>query len=1192
MYLQALELIGFKSFADRTRLTFQPGMTAIVGPNGCGKSNIADAVRWALGEQSAKALRGAKMEDCIFNGTDARKPMGMAEVSLSFAECENVLGTDYHEVTVTRRVFRSGEGQYFLNKTACRLKDIHRLFMGTGIGTTSYSLMEQGRIDQVLSSRPEDRRAVFEEVSGITRFKADKKEALRKLEQTEANELRLGDVIREVKRQIGSVQRQAGKARRYQVLRDELRSLEIQRACRLIAGLDQQLTALTDENATVTETLTADDAAICALTADETRLRAEIAQLDVSAGTAMQAAADFRNRLERNHDQTRTNRERIGEQERLVERDTAAVEAARAQQAEQAEVLRLLRERICETRARRRDAAAALDEKNRLWQTHEQTVTRARSQVHELRRETVEIESALARLQNELTTLEQAERTMVLRRERLLVEQEQAGETAEAAGVREREMGEQMQALQSAVADAEQTLSGLLKRRETVRAEIQSVDERVKELNAALATLRGQLEILAAAETQSQDFPGGARRLLENDTDAGRPPVMGTLARVVEVDDGYVPAVEAVLRSVADAVLVADRDMALRALDFVTTHRAGSVRLAAVRIDGDAVAVSEAARHDALIGHVRCDAAMMPLMRRLLAGVRVVDGPTEAPVAGERLVTREGMVVSHDGIFEFRDPAEAAADPLARRRRIRELEGRQKSLETEIRACSASRDGYLREATEAGTALEQQRRLIDERRRALALHEGQGLVFSREAEKARQRLKTVALELDQSEERNRENGLKKSSISTRMGEVHARRETNRRQIEERNTELQALEQTRTPLFDEVSEQRLRTAEIVQTLQHIENQAPAVEKRLLEIAALIEERETAAAAARVAIARMRDAIAEAESQTDALELAVGEEARRIGALRAAHDECTGALKVTLGELNDRRRQLDRMQNRRAELQVALVEHRLQRANLIERMSADYSVGEAELLRTPPPEDSGMDPAAQEAQIVEMKSRIEAIGPVNLVAIEEYRELEERYAFLSQQHDDLSKAREQLLDTIRRINTATSEMFSQTFTQVNANFQVMFEKLFTGGTARLELADGEDVLEAGIDIIARPPGKRPQSISLLSGGERTLTAVALLFAIFMIKPSPFCLLDEIDAALDETNINRFLGILSGFLDQSQFIVITHNRRTIAAAQVIYGVTMPQSGMSRMLSMKFRDSNGAGELEPVAENHNAEA
>ncbi len=1196
MYLQALELIGFKSFAERTQLVFQPGLTAIVGPNGCGKSNVADAVRWTLGEQSAKALRGAKMEDCIFNGTEDRKPMGMAEVSLTFADCEDVLGTEYHEVTVTRRVFRSGEGQYFINKTPCRRKDIHRLFLGTGIGTTSYSLMEQGRIDQVLSSRPEERRAVFEEASGITRFKTDKKEALRKLEQTEANLVRLSDVIREVKRQIGSVQRQAGKARRYQAFRDELQALETARARDVLADLDRRLSAVTSEDAAAMETLAAAEKMIGELTEREATLRAEIEHLDEATGVSQQAASDYRSRLDRNRDQVRVNLERIAEQEALVTRDTADIETAHRQQAEQNEWLNQLQTQIAETRERKQKVAAELAEKDRQWMEHEKTTAGIRHQIDELQRETIEAENALARLQNELTTLEQAERTTVLRRERLLAEQEQATTIADAAAAREEEMAEQMQTLQNAVRETEAALTELQRQRQTVTEEMASVDDRLKELQSSLAGVQGQLELLRAAEAAAEDFPGGARHLMSAVSDDEPAAVLGPLAHALEVDKGYLPAVDAVLRPLSDALLVSDRDHALQALDHVSKHNAGSVRLAAVNGAAGPEPDREPAPDagDSLLSHVRCRDELQPLLQRLLGGVRVVETPADVPAEAprhSRWVTRQGILLRGDGIYEYRDPKEAASDPLARRHRIRELERRQKTLETEIRNCRDLREGYVRELKETETELEEQRKACDERRRALALQEGQTLVIAREAAKSRQRLETVATELEQLDQRNHENGLKKGSLSARMGEVHTQRENNRRQISERNARLQELEHDRTPLFNEVSAQRTRTAEINQSLQHLENQLPSAKKRLHEIEQLIGDRKQAIATAHESIERMRQAIKESETHTGELETAVQAEEERLAGMRTVRGERAADLHTVGATLSEQRHTQERLREQHSQLQVRLTEQRMQRANLLERMAADYNIGEKELMEPAHPEPAGettepTETAARDERILEIKSRLEAMGAVNLVAIEEYRELEERHAFLSQQHDDLVTSRQQLLDTIRRINLSTSEMFTQTFNQVNDNFQVMFSQLFNGGTARLELTDDTDVLEAGIDIIARPPGKRQQSISLLSGGERTLTAVALLFAIYMIKPSPFCMLDEIDAALDETNINRFLGILNGFLEQSQFIVITHNRRTISAAGVIYGVTMPENGLSRILSMKFRECEDGDALEPLAE------
>ena len=827
MYLKHLEIIGFKSFADRTRLDFDPGLIAIVGPNGCGKSNVSDAIRWVLGEQKPTALRCSKLVDVVFNGTDTRKPLGLAEVSITFTDCEKELGTDYHEVTITRRVYRDGSGEYFINKQQSRLKDVQHLFMGTGIGTSSYSVMAQGQIDAILSSKPEDRRAVFEEAAGITKFKADRKDALRKIEQTEQNLLREADVLREMKRQIASLQRQVGKAQKYKELRDQLRGLDIYVSKHRIHGYDEEL----EQNA---------------------RSRNEIDAAIAEAQDTVTAAESLAQDL---HAQVHVLEDRL--QALAGQQAAAEAEYARAR-----EVIGVNATRVEEYRA------------------------------------------YIARDRNE-------------------------------------------------IAQAKTTL-------EEVAMQAESLDQKAQLLTDSLAAAK------EALEAEEADF-----NALQDAIDAQR------------------ANVEAKRREVADT-------------------------------------------------------------------------------------TRTGTLVNDADV---------------------------------------NRNGAV-ETWKAGT-----------------------------------------------------------TVTTMM-----KREDLMALVTAAENDLREMELKHIPASQRLTERRIAASQMEQELSFIGQQRDAANRRRAELSHTVSGREDQIAGYEDSIRRLTDESGDLLSQLDELKEKASAFVDCINDGRGQRAEMLEKITVADQDAARKRADLDRAKDVRSRLEVASAEATMRRQNVYEHLQDEYGLFADAVMREPDPEwKKGVVPPLSELEgtVGRLQAEIAALGPVNMVAIDECRELEERYAKEKAQEEDLLAAKAQLLDLINNLNGTSGGMFRSTFEQANRNFQTMFTRLFGGGEARLVLLENEeDPLECGIDIIARPPGKRPQSVTLLSGGERTMTAVALLFSIFMIKPAPFCMLDELDAALDDANIGRFVEQLKEFLRQSQFLIITHNQHTIAGSDLVYGVSQQEKGVSRVISMKLSD------------------
>ena len=1198
MYLKSLELVGFKSFADKTRLDFEPGMTAIVGPNGCGKSNVSDAIRWVLGEQSAKALRGGSMQDCIFNGTDERKPLGMAEVSMTLADCEEALGTEYHEVTVTRRVFRSGEGQYFLNKTPCRLKDIQRLFMDTGIGTDSYSLMEQGRIDQILSARPEDRRAVFEEASGITKFKADKKEADRKLDHTEANLLRLADVIREVKRRIGSLQRQAGKARRYQALKEELRSLDVFLTQGRVTEAEANQAAQESQAEGLRRQIEEAHSRLVQVQEEETALRNQLADRDARIATVLETGVQAKSDLEHTQALIEMNRQRIDEYRALSVRDAKANDIAKARLAQQEQRIEDLAREREDARRQEQTAREQLEDVQAKAGEHRERVDDARGRIQQCREQSLQRERQISRIQNELAEMDARERSALLQRERLATEKSRLARLVTASDSRQAEVEAELDALREDANRAAEELRGLEQRRAGLLADLDQVQRKRGELESETAALKAQVEILDDEEGVRQDFPAGARLLLDGPFPPGirTDEVLGPLADHIEIPEEYRPALEGALRAWRDAVVVRDSHTGHRILAALESREEGSLRLAPAAAPDEPGPAHMQAGGTRLVEHISCTDAVRALVRSLLGHVVVVeslDALPPRPWNGMTCVTRSGVVLHASGCMELWKADAQASSPLSRKHRLARARTTLRALEEKAGAAGEERSRLAAQIADLDPAIDEARRSLDTARHRAAQKEGENQVVTEEAAVARERLETVSWELEALQRENESDRTSRTDTHRHMEELQAERDAHAEDIAKQTEELRQIEARHSEIQSALTEQRVEYARVSQRKEHLAGEWATAQERLRDIGAAVKDRAQGIESYAASISRLETTIAQAEGSIRELEATVRRNAEQTESLKRERQGHVEQLKQKEAEQEKTRASVEEMRDAKSEIDVRCTEMRMRRQNQVERMATEYGLSEQEFLAAPAPEwgAEGIPPAeTMETRLAELRTKLEAMGPVNLIAIEEYKELQERYEFLTEQEEDLRKAKQQLMELIRKINRTTSEMFSRTFQNVNENFQTMFRTLFGGGTAKLVLVNEEDVLECGIEIIARPPGKRLQNVSLLSGGERTLTAVSLLLAIYMIKPSPFCLLDELDAALDDSNIGRFIKILRGFLGQSQFVVITHNQQTISAARALYGVTMEKRGISKIVSVRFMpheaDAGEHADRAPVAE------
>ena len=1179
MHLQSLELFGFKSFADKTVFNFHEGVTAIVGPNGCGKSNVLDAVRWALGEQSAKSLRGEEMADVIFNGTETRKPVGFAEVSLTFSDCAEELGIEWHDVRVTRRVYRDGNSEYLLNKTPCRLRDIQSLFADTGIARTAYSMMEQGRIDMILSSRPEDRRAVFEEAAGITKYKTQKREALRKLEATEANLLRIGDVIKEVKRQIGSLQRQAGKARRYQALHADLRVLETHHARKELNSLEHEVAACREEIDRLTQSERSTHGKIDnneSALGDERRaldtIDVEIADSHAAVQRLDSEIAAHRNRIE-------FNKQRAEELAGFIERARREIAEAETKRKKHATEIEQTNSSIAKIEEDLEEKEAELIELTALaGEMHKDRAERD-TRLQALQLALSKSESRISALNEELSGTKARRELTGAQIEELATK---IKTSSEARGKLVAQIAVSLSANRREPADVEASVS----EREKLLSE---TEQHLAGLERTLAEKRSLLEVLRQLNQQGEGLAQGSQALLKGTHSSAkiREAIAGSLVAQLDVDPEFIRAIEAALGRNLHAIILKDAKLTSEIIESLKKNKLGQAALLVPELTASGQRPAGRILPKGALAwasdKLTAPQSLEPLVLQLLGNVAIFPDLEHALESrqGEpalAMATLAGEYVSAEGIVFGGSTEVRAASLLERKAEIADLAKQESALAKERDSLCVKRDKaktavevasrLQREFSEAGREIDNLQSEKTALKRQVATADERIAHLERELRSARDGFAGQKTEFGAFETAQRQNTSREEELTEEINQLRLAIATDR----QRNEHLIAQ---REPMS-------ARDAELVELMTVRNADIAMYERKLATHARESKESET--------LIQNQTAQRE-EAEANRAKIA-SQRATRLATISDREKELR-QLRDSLGELQDRRAQ---RQVRESQLQMK-VDNRLAhisrsyqidlrgftedqsgfekvlRAQLKKRASADdpESVGTDTRVGVAPAKED-LASGDLEQLIADLRTQLDNMGPVNLEAVHEYDELEERYKFLETQNTDLTNSQRELLDVIARINSTTRKLFAETFEQVRANFREMFGELFRGGRADLSLLDENDPLNSGIEITAKPPGKQLQSVSLLSGGERAMTAVALLFAIYMVRPSPFCILDEVDAPLDENNINCFIRVLDRFVQQSQFIIITHNKRTIAKADVLYGVTMEERGVSKLVGVKL--------------------
>ena len=1182
MILKSLILQGFKSFPDRTEIRFAGGLTAIVGPNGSGKSNISDAIRWVLGEQSTRSLRGAKMEDVIFSGTQKRRPVGFAEVSLILDNAEHVFRSDYTEIMVTRRYYRSGESEYALNKKPCRLKDIHELFMDTGLGRDGYSIIGQGRIDEILSLKSEDRREIFEEAAGVTKFRYRKEEATRRLEATEDNLVRIRDVYTELENQAGPLKEQADKAQQYLSLRDELRALEVSLWLERLTGLRGEM----DKNQTDAEQCSAQlDAAKSA----QAELYAQSEQLTNALHRADAAADDLRQQI-RTAEQSRADlASRCAVLEANLKNNADNIERARRECARQNEQAGTLDAQTAEHAARQAVLQAAYEGYINTLRDLEVQEADAQQQAETLRRErealqirqdaqekarfAAELDRTAAqtglsgmdsRKGNIAQDIEQAEQQLEIEQQALLAEQ-----TA-------------LDACCQALEMAENQLAGVARKAEIRQKKVEERTETLAAVTAEVTDTGNRIRMLREMKRDYEGFSRAVKRIMQQ-ADSGRMTgIHGPVSELITVPPKFITAIETALGAAASHIVVDTPQDGKRAIEYLKRTDGGratflpldTIRPMSLKESGLETCPGVCGTADQL---VESSAAYRAIVQNLLARTVVAEDMDAALNIAKkyhnrfRIVTLDGQTIQTGGAMTGGSMSKSTG-VLARESQLHTLEAKAKELEH----TRGQAEQAVHTAKSELAAVEYDRRAIEgERANQQQEHTRLQTVVAQRGAKVdslRTRLEGFRLERDnldaaraQYEQAIADTKQRLSDCTAALAQIAAERQT----LDERQNAWEAA-------HDDciMQMQQVRTAQAENRTEFAAEQRAAenLERLRSEMAAGLNASEQAVVRFEQEAEQMRQQLVEArQMQQDG-----GQDLDRLHELLRAQSDQRMRIEAERTKVdrqaqsrNDEILSLERENGRLTALGVQLKNEETQ---ILDKMWETYELTPtpAEAIRIELP-----DPAAARSQADTLRTQMRTLGNVNLDAPQAYAALTERFEFLRTQKDDLETAQRELQKVIDELTVRMKEIFSSEFAKLNHYFGETFTEIFGGGHAELQLADTSDILNCGIDIKVSPPGKAVKTITLLSGGEKAFVAIALYFAILKVRPTPFCVLDEIEAALDDVNVARYAQYLRRLSGATQFIAITHRRGTMEEADMLYGVTMQEQGVSRMLMLNLAEA-----------------
>lgn len=1198
--LKALEISGFKSFADKTRFEFPAGITVVVGPNGSGKSNIVDAIKWVLGEQSAKSLRGKDMSDVIFKGStgaNSRKPSGSATATIILDNAQGIFAYDAPEVHVTRRVYRSGESEYLINDEPCRLKDIKSLFRGTGVGTDAYSLIEQGKVERILSSSAKERRAIFEEAAGISRFKAKKIEAQRRLDRVETNLVRLADIVDEVGSRYRSVKNQASKAAKYKEFTDRLQELRTfvglkdwRSFSEKLTDLESKVTGLEEESQQLASEI------------EEGQIKAKESETKLDSTSAkivkqQELSSQVRERIAHVESQIELNRSRKSDLTQRVEQLEQQIEKYGKRDSELKERIRLAQEELTSAQKQFDDATASLEhlqsQSSKLTTDREQL----ENQTQEDRAQRSQLRDLISELGKQISGFSSQVDSLTGSQNRL---RSQVEELNTAVGSKKQRLSELVAKKEDLAREAAQSDSQLSEAREKAahsEAELNERKEHLAELNSRNAGLTQRANVIQELEKKQEGVNAGAKQLLQQSkTEPGGPAgdVIGLVADLVQVNVKHAAIVDAALGEAAQYIVVDGQRLvqALENEELKVKGRVGIIQLSSPTTLGASADV-DLTGEEGVLGRadklVHAESTRIEFVRKLLGGTWLVKTLADAIRLRQqksskiRYVSMDGEVVETDGTILV-GPKSSAVGLVSRR--------------SELRSLSRELDEIKQEIDESKASISTVKSQLAEDEKQVEILISQNSELSRKLAEQNSQAELAQQQLGELSERRDGVDVELSSTVTSLSELEAQLSQQQLQLTEQETliatvvsQLQTSEESLTAIQSQERELETQTTQAKINLAKSEQILRDMKSRTEETQREIEEHQGSNGELNTQFESANEGIQAADEYLEKADVELQELVERrdkledeLTVLTNERVEVDKVRREYSNQLNERRDRLRKVQDDLHHNQMRSKQLVMERDQLASRLFEDYGI-EIEKITDGQTEEEQEERAEIDKEINQLRTQIGKIGSVNMDALEELEQLEARYQKLDEQYQDLVQAKEALLKIIQRINTDSRKIFVETLEAIRTNFQKLFRQTFGGGRADIILEEGVDVLEAGIEIMATPPGKPSFNNSLLSGGEKALTAVSLLMAIFQFRPSPFCVLDEVDAPFDEANIGRFVDVLKSFLSWTKFVIVTHSKKTMTAATTLYGVTMQESGVSKRVSVRFEDVSEDGHISEEA-------
>ena len=1181
MYLKRLELQGFKSFADKTVLEFMPGITTVIGPNGSGKSNIADAIRWVLGEQSMKSLRGAKSEDIIFAGTQNRKSLGFAEASLVFDNTDGKLPIEYGEVTVTRRIYRSGESGYYINKAACRLKDILELFMDTGIGKDGYSIIGQGKIDEILSNKSEDRRHIFEEAAGIVKYRARKEESEKKLEHTKLNLLRINDILSEVESNLEPLKTQSEKARKYLDLREELKKIEIGLFISQIEQNKEKLEEVDKNRQIMNHTYEENEKTGDSLKEKKEVVKQELDKLLEEMESLQNLGLESSNQIEKMKAQISVDEERIEnnkENHLRYQEEIAETEKILQDLAEERETKEKKGKTLLENKEK---FVKELQEKEKELAEISQKLSKKQLEIEAKKASVEEATNQKYELQNEIREQEVTRENLQKRQKNLQNEIDVTISELDQARMKKSEITQHYTEIEAKRNQLKKELEKWDENRKVIEEELKKEQEEQNRLSNQLRMKETKLKFLQETEKEKEGYYKSVKALLldcEKNKGLGKG-MHGVLANIIEVPKEYETAIEMCLGSSLQNIVTDSEEEAKKLITYLREHQLGRASfLPITAVKGKKLDQFDQKGIDGVVGvvsdFIQYDKKYEGIVLHLLGKTVLVES-MEAGVAlakknryNFRIVTKKGDIINASGVMTGGSISQKTVNLLGRGREIEELEKEvtslrkeMTSLEKENRQKQEKKESFLEEATSFEAELQEQEIIYaTEKQKVVAIEENvekleERLEKLRGENKKIEETKTESFQMQKAKEEEKEKLQQEmDTLALEISEFTKVNQGDQEYLDNLNMDITNLKIS-VSSFEESENSIQEMAQRIK--QDIENHKKSIllkEEKCKQIQqdniALENEMKTI----EIQIIQVQEAVKNSGSKIEEKKQERKEKNQEVVELEEQIEQ-------NYKTLENLKEQIVKMNMKKEKLEQDV-------EAIINNMWEEYEITPNHAQDYPKPDNVN----ATQKQVTMLRGRIRDLGSVNIEAIEEYKQTKERYDFMCEQRLDLENAMEKLRNVISDMTTHMKEQFAEKFRIINRNFNEVFQELFGGGKAELILEDENNLLESGIDIHVQPPGKKLQNMTLLSGGEKAFTAIAILFAILKVNPAPFCVLDEIEAALDDVNVYRYAEYLKKFAKETQFLVITHRKGTMEAADTVYGITMEENGISKLLSMKL--------------------